>query len=80
MKLGIILLATWMLIYAFKKLGMKQISCGLVSGLASSIIVNGIFFLLGEPGVYVILSLIGFTAMAALFGFFTSRKIYGLTW
>ena len=78
MKIGIILCVGWALIHLFKKLGMEQLPCGLLSGLLASIVVNGVFFFMGEPAGSVALSVIGFTTMAIVYGFFASRKIYGL--
>ena len=78
MKFGVILLSTWAFIHLFKKLGMKQVACGLVSGLVSSVLVHGFLFALGVPGTSIVVSFVFVSTLAALVGFFISRRIYGL--
>lgn len=78
MKLGIIFMLGWVLIHIFKKLGVDQTPCGLLSGFLASIITNAVFYFLGEPGQMVVLSIVGMTTMSVVYGFLLSRKIYGL--
>ena len=78
MKFGIILLLAWALIALGKHFGVTHLPCGLVSGLLSSLIVNAVFYALGEPGTSVVLALVFFTPTSILAGFFVSRRVYGL--
>lgn len=77
-KVGAIIIAGLLLIFLFKKLGIKSLACGLLSGFLASILVNTAFFFVDGSISDLILSIIGFTALAMIGGFFASRKIYGL--
>ena len=78
MKFGLILLLAWPLITLGKRFGITHLPCGLVSGLLASLIVNVVFYSLGEPGTSVVLALVFFTPISILAGFFVSRRVYGL--
>ena len=77
MKFGLILLLAWPLIALGKRFGITHLPCGLVSGLLASLIVNAVFYSLGEPGTSVVLALVFFTPISILAGFFVSRRVYG---